>query len=65
LPILEDFEPLPRYAYAIYPSNRFIPAKVRALTDIIAIEHSNDGRERAPRSVLSERVAVSVGLSMA
>ncbi len=46
LPILEDFEPQPRSAYAIYPSNRFIPAKVRALTDIIAIELSDDGRGR-------------------
>ncbi|MFL6681663.1 MAG: LysR substrate-binding domain-containing protein [Burkholderiaceae bacterium] len=42
-PILEDFAPLPRSAYAIYPSNRFIPAKVRALTDIIAIELSDGG----------------------
>jgi DNA-binding transcriptional LysR family regulator len=44
VPILEGFEPQPRNAYAIYPSNRFIPAKVRALTDIIAIELSDDGR---------------------
>jgi len=44
LPILEDFAPQPRSAYAIYPSNRFIPAKVRALTDIIAIELSDGGR---------------------
>src|SRR3982751_613771 len=40
LPILEDFAPQPRSAYAIYPSNRFIPAKVRAPTDIIAVELS-------------------------
>jgi DNA-binding transcriptional LysR family regulator len=45
-PILEDFVPQPRSAYAVYPSNRFIPAKVRALTDIIAIELSDDGRRR-------------------
>ena len=38
VPILRDFEPLPRTAFAIYPSRRFIPAKVRALTDIIAVE---------------------------
>lgn len=38
VPILEGFEPLPRAAYAIYPSSRFIPAKVRALTGIIAAE---------------------------
>lgn len=38
VPILRDFEPLPRSAFAIYPSSRFIPGKVRALTDIIAIE---------------------------
>jgi DNA-binding transcriptional LysR family regulator len=44
LPILEDFAPQPRSAYAIYPSNRFIPAKVRALTDIIAIELTDGGR---------------------
>ena len=52
VPILETFEPLPRTAYAIYPSRRFIPAKVRALTDIIAVELAGDGRDRtsdAPR----------------
>lgn len=38
VPILEDFEPLPRTAYALYPSSRFIPAKVRALTNIISVE---------------------------
>ena len=38
VPILERFEPLPRTAFAIYPSNQFIPGKVRALTDIIAAE---------------------------
>ena len=38
VPILKMFEPLPRTAFAIYPSNRFIPAMVRALTDIIAVE---------------------------
>lgn len=38
VPILQDFEPLPRAAFAVYPSTRFIPAKVRALTEIIAAE---------------------------
>lgn len=57
LPILEDFEPLPRSAYAIYPSNRFIPAKVRALTDIIAIELSDDGRGRAPEVSSQNEIA--------
>ena len=46
VPILEDFEALPRTAFAIYPSSRFIPAKVRALTDIIAVELADDGRAR-------------------
>ena len=45
--ILEEFEALPRTAYAIYPSSRFIPGKVRALTDIFAVELSDDGRSRA------------------
>ena len=44
VPILDGFAPLPRAAFAIYPSSRFIPAKVRALTDIIAVELSDDGR---------------------
>ncbi len=43
VPILEAFEPLPRSAFAIYPSNRFIPGKVRALTDIIAVELAGVG----------------------
>ena len=47
VPILREFEPLPRTAFAIYPSRRFIPAKVRALTDIIAVELADDGRARA------------------
>ena len=46
VPILEEFEALPRTAFAIYPSGRFIPAKVRALTDIIAVELADDGRAR-------------------
>jgi DNA-binding transcriptional LysR family regulator len=41
-PILEAFEPLPRTAYAVYPSNRFIPGTVRALTDIIAVELADE-----------------------
>ena len=49
VPILAEFEPLPRTAFAIYPSGRFIPAKVRALTDIIAAELA-DGRIRPTRS---------------
>lgn len=44
VPILQDFEPLPRAAFAIYPSTRFIPAKVRALTDIIAVELADEAR---------------------
>lgn len=44
VPILDRFAPLPRTAYAIYPSSRFIPAKVRALTDIIAAELSQEDR---------------------
>ena len=47
VPILERFEPLPRTAFAIYPSSRFIPAKVRALTDLIAVELSDEGWPRA------------------
>ena len=47
VPILETFEALPRTAFAIYPSGRFIPGKVRALTDIIAAELADDGRARA------------------
>lgn len=49
--ILNDFEPLPRTAFAIYPSRRFIPAKVRALTDIIAYELAGEGREVASRKL--------------
>ena len=44
VPILEGFVPLPRTAFAIYPSSRFIPAKVRALTDIIAAELADEER---------------------
>ena len=47
VPILDGFEPLPRTAFAIYPSSRFIPGKVRALTDIIAVELADEGRARA------------------
>ena len=47
VPILQAFEPLPRTAFAIYPSRRFIPAKVRALTDIVAVELADEGRARA------------------
>lgn len=47
VPILDEFAPLPRTAFAIYPSNRFIPAKVRALTDIIAVELSMDSQASA------------------
>lgn len=42
VPILQEFESLPRTAFAIYPSSRFIPAKVRALTDIIAAELADE-----------------------
>ena len=45
VPVLNDFEPLPRVAFAIYPSSRFIPAKVRALTDIIALELADTSRD--------------------
>ena len=47
MPILEGFVPLPRTAFAIYPSSRFISAKVRALTDIIAVELADEGQARA------------------
>lgn len=57
LPILEDFEPQPRSAYAIYPSNRFIPAKARALTDIIAIELSDDRRGRVSEAPSRSEIA--------
>ena len=43
VPILEAFEPLPRTAFAIYPSSRFIPGKVRALTEVIAVELAGSG----------------------
>ena len=46
--VLNGFEPLPRSAFAIYPSSRFIPAKVRALTDIIAVELAAENRARTP-----------------
>ena len=44
--ILREFVPLPRAAFAIYPSSRFVPAKVRTLTDAIAAELSNKGNEQ-------------------
>lgn len=40
--ILSEFEPLPRAAFAIYPSHRFISGKVRALTETIAAELANE-----------------------
>ena len=46
-PILEEFMPLPRTAYAVYPSGRFIPGKVRALTEIIAAELADVRPSRA------------------
>lgn len=36
--VLEGYEPLRRTVFAIYPSARFVPAKVRAFTDVIASE---------------------------
>lgn len=51
LPLLEGFEPLPRTAFAIYPSGRFIPGKVRALTEIIAVELADDGHADDPRGL--------------
>ena len=50
--ILREFEPLPRTAFAIYPSRRFIPAKVRALTDIIAAELADEHVPRPSESTL-------------
>ena len=47
VPILDGYEPLPRTAFAIYPSSRFIPGKVRALTEIIAAELADEGQARA------------------
>ena len=44
VPILQGFVPLPRTAFAIYPSSRFIPAKVRALTNIIVAELADEDR---------------------
>lgn len=44
VPLLKGFDPLPRIAFAIYPSSRFIPGKVRALTDIIAAELAGEPR---------------------
>ncbi len=38
VPILDGYEPLKRTVFAIYPSGRFVPAKVRAFTDIIIAE---------------------------
>lgn len=38
VPILEGYRPVRRTVFAIYPSGRFIPAKVRSFTDIIATE---------------------------
>lgn len=51
VPVLDGFEPLPRADYAIYPSNRFIPARVRALTEIIASELAGLGTAPAPLTV--------------
>ena len=48
VPILREFEPAPRTAFAIYPSSRFIPAKVRALTEIIAVELADKVRTGTP-----------------
>lgn len=48
VPILEAFEPLPRIAFAVYPSSRLIPGKVRAFTDIIASELANGTDARTP-----------------
>jgi DNA-binding transcriptional LysR family regulator len=36
--VLDGYEPLERSLFAIYPSGRFIPAKVRAFTQLIATE---------------------------
>ncbi len=46
VPVLPGFEPLPRTAFAIYPSSRFIPGTVRALTEIIAGELADEARTR-------------------
>ena len=46
--ILENFEPLPRTAFAIFPSNRYIPEKVRSLTEIIAAELAGERQGRTP-----------------
>ena len=55
VPSLEAFEPLPRTAFAIYPSRRFIPADVRALTVIIAVKLAGDGRDRISDAPLVKR----------
>ena len=61
VPILEQFESLPRTAYSIYPSYRFIPCNVRALTDTIAVELADDGRARvSEKSVIDQAVGESI-----
>ncbi|WP_162789167.1 MULTISPECIES: LysR family transcriptional regulator [Sphingomonas] len=47
--LLDGYEPLRRAAYALYPSGRFVPAKVRALTDIIARELDGSPNDDAAR----------------
>ncbi len=50
VPILEGYVPLERTVFAIYPSGRFVPAKVRAFTDMITAELDEEGRRGAERN---------------
>ena len=43
LPVLEGYEPLRRTVFAVYPSGRFVPARARAFTDVIAAEVALNG----------------------
>jgi DNA-binding transcriptional LysR family regulator len=44
--LLRDFEPPPQPISAVYPSRRFLPAKVRAAIDYLAAEFELDSRLR-------------------
>jgi DNA-binding transcriptional LysR family regulator len=40
--ILRDFEPISLPIHAVYPSRRFVPAKVRAMIEFLAAEFGRD-----------------------
>lgn len=50
VPILPGYEPLQRTVFAIYPSSRFVPAKVRAFTNVIAAELGPQAERRDTRA---------------